>query len=827
MFKFLFILLSLFVFYLPISILAHSQTQIVEMTPNGFEPDTLTIDLNSSVIFVNKDSDSRWPASNVHPTHELYPEFDPKAPIEPGQSWAFKPEEAGQWKYHDHLKPHMRAVLTVVSEEVPVPPPPSGLAIIEKIKVSLTNLFNKIKETFSSQKNLKFNPPSVEVFTKLSPKEQEDSLKKFSKSESGDQAWQLTKASFKGQSGSSGNIHDLAHLSGKLIYESKGFDGIALCSSEFAFGCYHGFLDSAFSKNLDHLKEAETACLKLGTNQTISGPASSCIHGIGHGVASFHLVKDLKASLKSCRQLTLGKEYCFDGVFMEFVRSAPDKFFKADDPLYPCDELEKDFGVTYSFACGRNQPSLLMGRFKKGFAEVARVCVLAQSKPFREACVSALGFSLASTGNVSEILDGCQGLSQESYILECVKAAAGELVFQEAPNWDEKSKQICAASPKKSECMEYVDKLVADYKRLRKINFTPRQESEDLNAYIRDQLSRCYQANGRDGCYAQAAQALYDQLGFAKTLELLKTNEQFPEVYARCHEVTHYLSRFEYDKLKSVPAVYAQCDSTCHGGCYHGTLEAYLKDQQSSPNFSLSSSFAAVCASPADYQNPLEFNECLHGMGHAAMFVTDMELLESLKLCDTIPKLEYRERCYSGVFMENSSSSTSSDHLSKYLKPDDPFYPCNSLEEKYQPLCWQYQSSYFAIISGQDWQKVAQMCLEVPNIYQDRCFRAIGTNQVGFTSDLAKMKDDCQSMPTDHLKDVCVGGVISSLAYRFVGDAQKMINFCSLVNNDFKQTCFKQMGTAFLEWTNSKNQALANCQQIPDSQGISWCIMVL
>src|SRR3989344_1450884 len=119
------------------------------------------------------------------------------------------------------------------------------------------------------------------------------------------------------------------------------------------------------------------------------------------------------------------------------------------------------------------------------------------------------------------------------------------------------------------------------------------------------------------------------------------------------------------------------------------------------------------------------------------------------------------------------------------------------------------------------------MCLQIPKAYQDRCFRTIGTNQVGFTTNLSLMKDNCEMMPTDHFKDVCVGGVISSLAYRFVGDPQKMIDFCQLVNDDFKETCYKQMGTAFLEWTTSKDQALAICQQIPNPKGVSWCILVL
>ena len=177
--------------------------------------------------------------------------------------------------------------------------------------------------------------------------------------------------------------------------------------------------------------------------------------------------------------------------------------------------------------------------------------------------------------------------------------------------------------------------------------------------------------------------------------------------------------------------------------------------------------------------------------------------------------------------MENSSSSTSFDHASTYIKKDDPFYPCNALEEKYLSLCWQYQSSYFSIINNQDWRKVADMCLRIPAKYQDNCFRTIGTNQVGFTPSFRVMKEDCDLMPTPDFQSICVAGVISSLSYRFVEDAEKMIDFCSLVNSQNKESCFKQMGTSLLDWSIDKNLAKRNCEKIPDPKGISWCLSVI
>ena len=100
--KTLLILLIAVLLFFPKDIFAHSAVQVIEMTADGFVPQEITIDENSSLIFVNKDKVAHWPASNPHPIHSIYPAFDPKKPIGQGDSWSFKPG-AGTWKYHDHL----------------------------------------------------------------------------------------------------------------------------------------------------------------------------------------------------------------------------------------------------------------------------------------------------------------------------------------------------------------------------------------------------------------------------------------------------------------------------------------------------------------------------------------------------------------------------------------------------------------------------------------------------------------------------------------------------------------------------------------------------
>ncbi|MBY0111048.1 cupredoxin domain-containing protein [Patescibacteria group bacterium] len=86
---------------------------VVELTKEGFSPSELTIAKGESVTFRTTGTDLYWPASNLHPSHGIYPEFDPLKPLQPTEVWSFTFDQVGEWKYHDHLAPYFTGVITV------------------------------------------------------------------------------------------------------------------------------------------------------------------------------------------------------------------------------------------------------------------------------------------------------------------------------------------------------------------------------------------------------------------------------------------------------------------------------------------------------------------------------------------------------------------------------------------------------------------------------------------------------------------------------------------------------------------------------------------
>lgn len=80
-------------------------TITVDYTNQGYSPAVARLHTGDTVIFVNGSTHPMWIASDPHPVHSAYPEFDAKRSYAPGESYSFTFEKAGSWGYHNHLQP--------------------------------------------------------------------------------------------------------------------------------------------------------------------------------------------------------------------------------------------------------------------------------------------------------------------------------------------------------------------------------------------------------------------------------------------------------------------------------------------------------------------------------------------------------------------------------------------------------------------------------------------------------------------------------------------------------------------------------------------------
>ncbi|MEK7138627.1 MAG: hypothetical protein AAB799_00405 [Patescibacteria group bacterium] len=91
---------------------------VIMYSDSGYAPSTLTIKVGELVTFKNAGSKMMWTASAMHPSHKAYPGtdialcgtqmmvpmFDACKGYGQGESWMFKFNQRGTWKYHNHME---------------------------------------------------------------------------------------------------------------------------------------------------------------------------------------------------------------------------------------------------------------------------------------------------------------------------------------------------------------------------------------------------------------------------------------------------------------------------------------------------------------------------------------------------------------------------------------------------------------------------------------------------------------------------------------------------------------------------------------------------
>lgn len=94
---------------------AQVSENIVRYTEAGFSPASLTISKsNPVVIFKNESLSAMWVASDLHPSHQLYPSFDARGGTQSGETYRFEfPSSPASYPYHNHLIPWHTGVIIV------------------------------------------------------------------------------------------------------------------------------------------------------------------------------------------------------------------------------------------------------------------------------------------------------------------------------------------------------------------------------------------------------------------------------------------------------------------------------------------------------------------------------------------------------------------------------------------------------------------------------------------------------------------------------------------------------------------------------------------
>ncbi len=309
-------------------VIRHEKHKLVSVVYTGtaFNPPALRIPQGGRVLFKNASTRAVWPASNDHPSHTAYPEFDPKKGIAPGDSWTMQFNRVGVWRFHNHLLPSQDGVVSVFD-----PHNPSAVISTDCAAALSAECLRAEVDTVIATKGV---AAALDVVAKISNSNTSSGL----------------------------DCHGLMHTVGQAAFAHSlagEYPSITDATAYCGYGFFHGYVEAAF---LSGSSPGEATDIVRGFCSYVREHADvilsdACFHGVGHGSLAFVLSdeglwgKPLKATTKAldaCKTIAPNEtsySRCASGVFMEFGEMVvKGQYTMSVDPARPfalCEALEQ------------------------------------------------------------------------------------------------------------------------------------------------------------------------------------------------------------------------------------------------------------------------------------------------------------------------------------------------------------------------------------------------------------------------------------------------------------------------------------------------------
>src|SRR5438093_1248467 len=291
------------------------------------------------------------------------------------------------------------------------------------------------------------------------------------------------------------------------------------------------------------------------------------------------------------------------------------------------------------------------------------------------------------------------------------------------------------------------------------------------------------------GCYEQHYRSIVDRQGVAAAFADLKARYAADaEMQRLCHAITHTIGQAAVTKYSGVAEAFRHGDNACGSGYYHGVMQGFAFTLGRTR---LLSDLDGVCAGvPGKERKSLDYFNCVHGLGHAIMAVTDDDLFDALRDCDGLTGSMEQNACANGVFMENLIvDGAHGGHYSKYLKPGEPLYPCTAVGEKYKAECFDMQTSYALGVVQGDFGKVFALCAGVGAPFRKNCYQSLGRDAATISRDQVPATVATCKLGRDHeQRSYCVLGAVLDFVYYYHSDVQAKA-LCAGVDPDLREGC--------------------------------------
>ena len=292
----------------------------------------------------------------------------------------------------------------------------------------------------------------------------------------------------------------------------------------------------------------------------------------------------------------------------------------------------------------------------------------------------------------------------------------------------------------------------------------------------------------------------------------------------KCHRIAHIIGAASLARNRgNVARTFAEGSSSCFSGYYHGILERSLSEVRSYSADSLGAVVRDLCSDPLFRASPWLADQCAHGLGHGLMIATGYSLPLALLVCERLDARWDRRSCKSGAFMENLSSSYGV--TSRYLRDDDPLYPCNWVRgDENKAVCYGLVTSRI-IRLGLDWHQTAEVCAGAEKGYVAMCFGSFGRDIAGATRlDPVAIRETCVVARSYGRERACVYGAVRAVVGNYAGGAEAAV-ICNGTLPKLRAGCYFVLGSVLGSVRSTPAAREADCRALTAvRRHVSACI---
>lgn len=309
---------------------------------------------------------------------------------------------------------------------------------------------------------------------------------------------------------------------------------------------------------------------------------------------------------------------------------------------------------------------------------------------------------------------------------------------------------------------------------------------------------------------------------------VLSTFNQLIELYSKngvdCHRTAHHLGMFLYPYVgKNLLVAYDFAGQKCGGAIFHGIIQNYFVIQKNEGIDPDTINISDIC--PKFEENPYEIKrwQCLHGLGHGLTISYNYDIFSAVKRCDVFEPGWEQISCGKGIFMQNIIKYSESREGN--FDENNILYPCNEIDDKYTPQCYQYHTTYLLFQNNGSIMNSFADCDKIESEeFVKYCYHGMGRQMLPATEvQIEKINRFCQLGGQEQYYTDCFRGMVMTLVNNDQGPSLGF-RFCEIIPDNSKTDCYDALGKWIIMLYPEGDQRTKACSNVDELVYFQTCI---